>query len=97
MRKKTFLFDGSEGAAEMLVLILTHFIEVAFPLGGSDCAAASRHALQKISNNISQTELSEVARRQRPILRSAVKWFYTESVYASPNDPMHELLLAKLD
>jgi hypothetical protein len=96
MRKKTFLFDGSEGAAEMLVLILNHFIDVAFPLGGSDCAAASRQALQAITGEINQQEFSELARRQRPILRSAVKWFYTESVYASPNDSMQEKLLSKL-
>lgn len=96
MRKKTFLFDGSEGGSEMLVLILNHFVDVAFPRGGSDCAAASRQALQNISDKISQAELTEIARRQRPILRSAVKWFYTESVYADPNDPMQGKLLSKL-
>lgn len=100
MRKRTFIFDGSDGAAEMLVLILKHYVDVAFPLGGSDCAAASREAIQQIANKImlsdSNEKQAEISRRQRPMLKSAVKWFYTQSEYASPNDPRYNDLLSQL-
>jgi hypothetical protein len=48
VRKRTFYFDGSDGASEMLVLILNHYADIAFPKGGSDCAAASREAMLRI-------------------------------------------------
>ncbi len=95
MKKRIFHFDGSEGASEMMVAILSHYANVAFPLGGSDCAAASREALQAIANNIAENELAEISCRQRPILKSAVKWFYTESEYASPNEVMYDQLLSQ--
>ncbi len=100
VRKRTFKFDGSDGAAEMIAVILKHYADVAFPLGGSDCAAASREALQSIAQNIMQsnqeTKPAEISRRQRPMLRSAVKWFYTQSEYAAPNDPLYLSLTDKL-
>ena len=95
MKKRTFNFDGSEGAAEMMFSILNHYANVAYPVGGSDCAAASREALQAIANNIAQNEQAEISRRQRPILKSAVRWFYTESEYASPNEVMYDRLLSQ--
>ena len=96
MRKRSFIFDGSDGAAQMLTLILKQYADTAFPLGGSDCAAASREALQAIADNILQTEQAEINRRQRPMLRSAVTWFYTQSDYAAPEDPMFERLQDRL-
>ena len=94
-KKRIFHFDGSDGAADMMVAILNHYADVAFPLGGSDCAAASREALQVIAENISQNDLAEISRRQRPMLKSAVKWFYTESEYASPNEVMYDRLISQ--
>jgi len=99
MRKRTFNFDGSDGAAEMMVAILNHYANVAYPIGGSDCAAASREALQAIATNIMQAQLAgqdaEINRRQRPMLKSAVTWFYTESEYAELNDPLYDRLLSQ--
>lgn len=95
MRRKTFQFDGSEGAAEMMIALLNHYSNVAFPLGGSDCAAASCEALHTIIRTIKLSEVSELSRRQRPILKSAVKWFYTQSEYAAPSDPMYDRLLSQ--
>ncbi len=95
MKKRTFIFDGSDRANEMLSLILKHYADIAFPLGGSDCAAASREALQSIASKIMLSEQSELSRRQRPILKSAVKWFYTESEYAAPEDVMYNRLLSQ--
>jgi len=96
MKKRIFSFDGSDGATEMLVLILKHYADIAYPLGGSDCAAASREAIHGITNKLIQSDEAEINRRQRPLLKSAVKWFYTESEYASPEDPMYDNLLEKL-
>ncbi len=95
MKKRTFIFDGSEGAAEMMGAILNHFTNIAYPIGGSDCAAASREALLAVANSIAKNELAEISRRQRPLLKSAVTWFYTESEYASPNEVMYDRLLSQ--
>jgi len=95
MKKRTFKFDGSEGATEMMLAILNHYANVAYPIGGSDCVMASREALQAIANNLSQNEQAEINRRQRPMLKSAVKWFYTESEYASPNEVMYDRLFSQ--
>jgi len=99
MKKRVFLFDGSKGAAEMLVLILKNYADIAFPMGGSDCAAASREALQSIAHTIKLAEQgnepAEINRRQRPMLKSAVKWFYTESEYAADKDVMYNRLLSQ--
>ncbi|MCF6189868.1 MAG: hypothetical protein L3J51_05290 [Cocleimonas sp.] len=98
-KKRIFHFDGSEGATEMMVAILNHYADVAFPLGGSDCAAASREALQSISAKLLQAQAegldAEINRRQRPMLKSAVTWFYAESEYASPNEVMYDRLLSQ--
>ena len=95
MSKRSFIFDGSEGAAEMLSAILNHYANIAFPLGGSECAAASREAVHSIIEKLKLADI-EISRRQRPMLRSAVKWFYTDSAYASPKDPMYVTLLDRL-
>jgi hypothetical protein len=97
MRKRTFIFDGSDGRAALLEAILKHYANIAFPLGGSDCAAASRDALLALASTVSQSELSEISRRQRPMLKSAVKWFFTESEYAAPTDPMYNRLLSQFE
>ena len=97
MRKRTFFFDGSDGAAEMLGLILNHYADIAFPKGGSECAAASREAVLSIITTLQQSEEVELSRRPRPMLKSAVKWFYNDSEYASPNDPMYLDLISRLD
>jgi len=96
MTKRTFIFDGSDGAAEMLSAILNHYADIAFPLGGSECAAASREAVHNIIEKLKPLGEIEISRRQRPMLRSAVKWFYNDSAYASPNDPMYAGLVRRL-
>ncbi len=100
MKKRTFYFDGTAGAGEMLIAIIEHYASVAFPVGGSDCAAASNEALQGIVIKIRQAQSegrdAEISRRQRPLLKAAVKWFYSESEYASPNELMYKVLTDKL-
>lgn len=82
MKKRQFAFDGAEGVADKMAEILNHYAEAAYPLGGSDCAAASRQALQELATNIIQAELNnEVAmlnKRQRPVLKAAATWYFSE-------------------
>ena len=84
----------------MIVAILNHYANVAYPVGGSDCAAASREALQAIATNIMQAQAegqeAEINRRQRPVLKSAVTWFYTESEYASNSGEVKEVMYDRL-
>jgi len=94
-KKRIFHFDGSEGKAKMMLEILNQYANAAYPVGSSDCAMASREALWAIAINIARNEQAEISRRQRPMLKAAVKWFYTESEYASPNDVMYGQLLSQ--
>ena len=97
MRKCTFIIEGSEKELQMMALVLNHYADVAFPLGGSDCAAASREAIKCIADSFQHSTYLEINRRQRPILRTAVKWFYNDSEYANPNDSMLQALLGQLE
>jgi len=67
MKKRTFIFDGSEGAAEMMVAILNHFTSIAYPIGGSDCAAASREALQAIQGGDAPERVLDFAELTRAV------------------------------
>lgn len=95
-KKRIFHFDGSEGKAKMMLEVLNHYANAAYPVGGSNCAMASREALWAIAINISRNELAEISCRQRPMLKAAVKWFYTESEYAEPNDEMFDRLIKEI-
>jgi hypothetical protein len=99
MKKRTFIFDGSGGATQAMNAVLNHYANVAYPPGGSDCAATSRQAIMEIVDKISQDEMCEISRKQRPMLKAAVKWFYTESEYADMpgNDSMYQRLLSQLE
>lgn len=93
MKKRTFIFNGADGAAAALIIVLKHYADIAYPRGGSDCAATARQALIDITDKISNDQICEISRRQRPILKAAVKWFYTESEYADIKDEnFHQLL-----
>ena len=99
MKKRTFIFDTSEGAGEALSKVLLQYTETAYPKGGSDCAAASREALLSIVNKIEGDEYCEISTRQRPILNAAVKWYYQESCEKVGNEidsAEFELLLSLL-
>ena len=86
MKKRTFIFDTSEGAGESLSKVLSHYALAAYPQGGSDCAAASREALLNLVNRIQADDFCEINTRQRPILNVAVRWYFKESGIESDND-----------
>lgn len=95
MKKRTFKFNGSDGAAEALITVLKHYVDIAYPRSGSDCAATARQALRDIIDKISNDQICEISRRQRPMLKAAVKWFYTESEYANADDEIFHKLLSQ--
>ena len=97
MKKRTFVFDGSGGAAQIMISVLNHYANVAYPPGGSDCAATSRQALMELRDKISENDYCEISRRQRPILKAAVKWFYIESghVRSSGNEEIYHYLISQ--
>ncbi len=86
MKKRTFIFDTSEGAGGGLSKVLLHYMDAAYPKGGSDCAAASREALLTLVNKIEADENCEISTRQRPILNAAVKWYFKESGIEPENE-----------
>lgn len=77
--RRTFEFNSSHGAGEKMAKILEIYANAAYPLGGSECAAASREALQHIAKNLISSDYVSISTRQRPMLKSALKWFYSES------------------
>jgi len=90
MKKRTFKFDSSSGAGDILSNVLQHYASVAFPMGGSDCAATSRQALLELSAKLvgenNEADTVEISTRQRPILKSALTWFYEETVLKNNDD-----------
>lgn len=88
MRKKSLQFDcqakspetlGGKPLGAILVDVLQHYAYAAYPVGGSECAQASREAVLTLANNFAtcQTKL-ELRPRQRPLLKSAIQWYYTD-------------------
>lgn len=96
MRKRTFMFDGSDGAGDMMAKILNYYAEAAYPLGGSECAAASREALNQLAGRFLQADDIEIKRRQRPLLKSAVNWFYHDAGLDVLDKAMYERLMSQL-
>lgn len=98
MKKRTFLFDCSLGAGEKLIEILNHYADAAYPVGGSDCAAASRQGLFDIADLIREAidndGVAHIGRRQKPVLKAAVKWFYSE--VEKTDDQIKEILFEQL-
>ncbi|GAA0412303.1 hypothetical protein GCM10009133_20830 [Cocleimonas flava] len=93
MKKRTFIFDASDRAGEVLTKALHHYIEAAYPTGGSDCAAASREALIAIIAKINSSNTCEISTRQRPVLIAAVNWYFNDSGI----EPQSELTRSKYE
>ena len=86
MKRRTFSFNGEAGAAEALTNVIRHYAHAAYPIGGSDCAATTRMALIELAEKITAEINIDISTRQRPMLKSAIEWFYTES--GKTDDPL---------
>ncbi|MGV6859113.1 MAG: hypothetical protein ACWA5X_09075 [bacterium] len=99
MAKRTFEFDTTDGQGDALVEVIEHYVEAAYPPGGSQCAAATREAFMTLKEALKKNSLEGppvyISTRQRPMLKSAVKWFYTES--NQTHEPLFARLMAALE
>ena len=95
MKRRTFSFNGKAGAAEALANVIRHYAHAAYPVGGSDCAATTRLALLELAEKV-ETEINiDISTRQRPMLKSAIDWFYTES--RKTDDPLFITLKSQFE
>lgn len=94
MKKRTFRIDCTNSKlCQKLHKILALFINNAFPSNGSDCAQATRDSLLELSEKIkSSSESHEINKRQRPLLKTAITWYF-EEVEVSDTDQQQALLL----
>ncbi len=95
MKKRTFLFNGEAGAAKALVNVIQHYAHAAYPVGGSDCAATTRQALLELAEKVEAEVNIDISTRQRPMLKSAIEWFYTES--GKTDDPLFITLKSQFE
>ncbi len=94
MKKRTFSIDcANSELCQKLYKILALFINNAFPPSGSDCAQATRDSLLELSEKIkNSSENCEINKRQRPLLKTAIVWYF-EEVEVSDTDQQQTLLL----
>lgn len=81
MKKRTFSIDCStkKELCQVLHHLLTQFIDTAFPPNGSECAQATRSSLHELSLQIMESDgHCEISTRQRPLLKTAIRWYFLE-------------------
>ena len=90
MAKKTFSFNCENQHCQQLASILQHYIDAAFPPGGSECAQATREALQAVQQNLSRAENTSIVAisiRQRSLLKACINWYFTD---VDPDNQQHQ-------
>lgn len=93
-KKRTLAIDTTRGQGEALQKVITTYAHAAYPVGGSDCAAATRQALLDVAGQLLDSEKVEISARQRPMLKSAVNWYFTE--VEKGNSEIQEMLINQL-
>ncbi|HHC73999.1 MAG TPA: hypothetical protein ENK78_02845 [Thiothrix sp.] len=70
---------SSKTLGQLLAEVLQHYAYAAYPVGGSECAQASREAVLTLANHFADCDtVLELRPRQRPILKNAIQWYYTD-------------------
>lgn len=93
MKKRMISFDTSAGAGKSMSEVITAYAHAAYPVGGSDCAATTRQALLEVADKLLGAGEVDISARQRPMLKAAINWYYTEVDKESPE--MHERLASQ--
>ena len=92
-------FDTARGAGKTLAQILGVYVKSAYPPGGSECTQATRSSLLQLAERIKDKAVEEeiilLRRRQLPLLRNAVEWYFSE-VQPDMNS-VREALLERLE
>ena len=81
MKRKTLLIRCDARQAALLAEALSTYAEAAYPRGGSECAQAARETLLDSAAVIARDaggDGAEVSRRQRGLLRTAIRWYWDE-------------------
>jgi len=95
MKKRTLAFSCSDKSCQYLATIIKHYAYAAFPIGGSECAQATRESLVDMASRLDSTLETKIAinRRQVPMLKSAIKWYFAE---VKQDEVLKEHLLQQL-
>jgi hypothetical protein len=81
LKSRTLLIRCDPGQAVLLAEALSAYVDAAYPRGGSECAQAAREALLDSASAIARdagAEGAAISRRQRGLLRTAVRWYWEE-------------------
>ena len=96
--KQGLLFDTGQGAGKTLGQVLRVYANTAYPQNGSECSRATRDSLLQLAGRIAdagrQEEPIRVQRRQLPMVRSAIEWYFSE--VQKGMDHVRDALLARL-
>jgi hypothetical protein len=100
MKHKMLTIECPDNLRETLATVITQYAYAAYPPGGSECAQASREALQTLAQNIKPEMTNStddsyftMKARQRSILKGAINWYFTE---VEQNEQQQALLLKLL-
>lgn len=81
MKSKTLLIRCDTDQATRLAEALSAYAEAAYPRGGSECAQAARETLLDSAAMIARdagVEGAAISRRQRGLIKTAVRWYWEE-------------------
>ena len=95
MKKRQLHFICTNHACEKLAKVLSTYAHAAFPIGGSECAQATRESLLDMANRMDNCveNTFTINARQRPMLKSAINWYFTE---VESNNELRDELLKRL-
>lgn len=96
-RDKTLTLNAPTEQLTELIAVLGRYAEAAWPLGGSECAQASRDALVTTTESMMKQladhpEQVEFSRRQRATFRAALEYHLQLSEYQDRHDQYQNLL-----
>lgn len=80
MKKRHLRFSCAEDTCQQLAKIISIYAHAAFPVGGSECAQATRESLLDMALRLSECQEKNflINARQSPMLKSAIDWYYSE-------------------
>ena len=95
--KKTQALTLDTETAGQIALSIYAYAEAAYPAGGSECAQATNQTLKELAFNINRSSEKALVlkKRQLPLIKAAIRWYYSEEAQPEPGiDP--EQLIKKL-
>ena len=95
MKKRRLQFSCADDACQHLSKTIIAYAHAAFPVGGSDCTQATRESLLDMALRLAENkeDVFAINPRQLPMLKSAIKWYFSE---VEDNSHLQMSLLAKL-